>query len=199
MTDKLVVREMVQKDPPIIAKAFRAQGWQKPEGQYEKYYREQMGGKRTVLVAELSGKFVGYLTIVWQSHYYAFRASNIPEIVDLNVLVAQQRKGIGGVLMDKAESLISEKAKVAGICVGLTPDYGAAQTAYIKRGYVPDGRGVHHNGMQLKVADNTTVDHSLVICLVKHLDEELDTQPALREAEANDKRAKSVGSTPGIS
>ena len=91
MTDKLVVREMAQKDPPIIAKAFRAQGWQKPEGQYEKYYREQMGGKRTVLVAELNGRFVGYLTIVWESHYPPFRDAGIPEIVDFNVLAAGRR------------------------------------------------------------------------------------------------------------
>lgn len=84
MTDGLTVREMTIEEPPIMAKAFRTQGWNKSQDQYEKYYREQIEGKRTVLVAELNGKFVGYLTIVWESHYPPFRDAGIPEIVDFN-------------------------------------------------------------------------------------------------------------------
>ena len=169
MTDEFTVREMTREDPPTIAEAFRAQGWNKPQDQYEKYYREQIEGKRTVLIAELNGKFVGYLTIVWESHYPPFRDAGIPEIVDFNVLVVQQRKGIGTILMDKAELRISEKSKVVGIGVGLNADYGAAQVMYAKRGYVPDGRGVQYDGKQLKFGDKTTVDHSLVMCFTKEL------------------------------
>lgn len=111
MTDNLTVREIKHDDPPTIAGAFRAQGWNKPQDQYEKYYRDQMAGKRTVLAAELEGEFVGYLTIVWESHYPSFRNAGIPEVVDCNVLVAQQRKGIGTILMNEAELGISEKSR----------------------------------------------------------------------------------------
>jgi GNAT superfamily N-acetyltransferase len=171
MTDKLTVREMTSEDPPTIAEAFRAQGWNKPQDQYEKYYREQMEGKRTVLVTELNGKFVGYLTIVWESDYPPFRDAGIPEIVDFNVLVVQQRKGIGTILMDKAEVRVLERSKVVGICVGLNADYGTAQVMYAKRGYIPDGRGIQYDGKQLKFGDKTTVDHSLVMCFTKKLKE----------------------------
>ena len=169
MTDVPSVREMTHEDPQIMAEVFRAQGWNKPQDQYEKYYGEQTGSRRTVLVAELKGKFVGYLTIVWESDYSPFRDAGIPEIVDLNVVLAQQRKGIGSVLMDKAELRISEKSKVVGIGVGLSSDYGAAQILYVKRGYLPDGRGLHFHGRQLRFGDKTTVDHSLVMYFTKKL------------------------------
>ena len=171
MTDGLTVREMTIEEPPIMAKAFRAQGWNKSQDQYEKYYREQIEDKRTVLVAELNGKFVGYLTIVWESHYPPFRDAGIPEIVDFNILMAHQRKGIGTVLMDKAEARISEKSNVAGIGVGLNTDYGAAQIMYARRGYIPDGRGIQYDGKQLKFGYKTTVDHNLVLCFTKKLKE----------------------------
>jgi len=169
MTDDLTVREMTHEDPPTIAEAFHAQGWNKPQDQYEKYHREHVEGKRTVLVAELDRQFVGYLTIVWESHYLPFQDAGIPEIVDFNVLVAQQRKGIGTILMDEAELRISKKSKIVGIGVGLSADYGAAQVMYAKRGYVPDGRGLQYDGKQLKLGDKTSVDHSLVMCFTKEL------------------------------
>ncbi len=167
MTDKLIVREMTCEDPSTIAVAFRAQGWNKPQDRFEKYYQDQIESKRTVLIAELDREFVGYLTIVWESHYPPFRDARIPEVVDFNVLVAQQRRGIGTVLMDKAEYRISERSEIAGICVGLSPDYGAAQVMYARRGYVPDGQGIQYDGKQLKHGDKTTVDHNLVMCFTK--------------------------------
>lgn len=171
MTDELTLREMTSNDPPTIAEAFRVQGWNKSKDQFEKYYREQMEGNRTVLVAEMNRKFVGYLTIVWESDYHPFRDAGIPEVVDFNILVAHQRKGIGTFLMNEAEIRISERSKIAGICVGLDADYGAAQVMYARRGYIPDGRGIQYDGKQLKFGDRTTVDYSLVMCLTKKLSE----------------------------
>lgn len=175
MTEKLTVREMTGNDSPTIAEAFRAQGWNKTQDQYEKYHREQMEGKRTVLVAELNGEFAGYLTIVWESRYAPFRDAGIPEIVDFNVLAGRQRKGIGTTLMDKAEAMVSEKSMVAGIGVGLDSDFGAAQVMYARRGYIPDGRGIQYDGKQLRFGDRTTVDYSLCMYFTKKLKEQEDT------------------------
>lgn len=171
MTDELTIREMAYKDPPTIAKAFRAQGWNKTQGQYEKYHSQQMEGSRTVLIAEMNGEFAGYLTIVWESDYRPFRDAGIPEIVDFNVLMAQQQKGFGTALMDRAEALIAERSKIAGICVGLDADFGAAQVMYARRGYIPDGRGILYDGKQLKFGDKTIVDYSLCMCFMKQLKE----------------------------
>lgn len=169
MTDNLAVRQIRHDDPPTIAAAFRAQGWNKLERLYERYHREQMEGRRTVLVAELDGAFAGYLTIDWESRYSPFREAEIPEISDLNVLVAYQRKGIGAALMEEAERRMSERSGVAGIAVGLSPDYGPAQVMYVRRGYVPDGRGIQYDGEQLEHGGKTTVDDDLCLYFVKDL------------------------------
>jgi GNAT superfamily N-acetyltransferase len=184
MTDSLAVRQMRPDDPPTIAEAFRSQGWNKPQEQYERYYREQTTGVRTVLVAETDGEFVelgrefaGYLTIVWDSGDAPSRSAGIPEIVDLNVLVAKQRNGIGTRLMDEAERMISARSTVAGIGVGLYADYGPAQIMYVKRGYVPDGRGVEYDGRQLRHGDGTTVDDSLCMHFTKDVSTQEGAQP----------------------
>ncbi len=117
----------------------------------------------------MNGEFVDYLTIVWESDYRPFRDEYIPEIVDFNVLMAQQRKGVGTALMDRAEARISERSKTAGICVGLDADFGAAQVMYARRGYIPDGREIQYDGKQLKFGDKTTMDYSLCMCFTKKL------------------------------
>ena len=38
----------------------------------------------------------------------------------------------------------AQRSDHAGIGFGLYADYGAAQRLYIKRGYIPDGRGAHY-------------------------------------------------------
>ncbi|MFC1719196.1 GNAT family N-acetyltransferase [Candidatus Poribacteria bacterium] len=169
MTKKLTIREMTHEDPPTIAEAYCAQDWDKPQELHEGYYREQVEGTRTVLVAELAGTFVGYLTIVWESDYPPFRDAGIPVIVDFSVLMAHQRKGFGTALMDEAERRIGERSSTVGIGVGLSEGYGAAQIMYAKRGYIPDGRGVQYDGKQLEFGDKTTVDHSLIMCFTKDL------------------------------
>ncbi len=57
----------------------------------------------------------------------------------------------------------------AGIGVGMTPDYGAAQRLYVLRGYVPDGRGLHYRGHHIEYGEGITVDDSLVFYLSKEL------------------------------
>ena len=165
----VLIRMLEQSDIQEIAEAFRAIGWEKPASQYERYYREQVDKVRDVHVAFLDGLFAGYLTICWTSTYEPFREENIPEIVDFNVLPKYRRQGIGTQLMDKAESEIVKVSLVAGIGVGLTPDYGAAQRLYVLRGYVPDGRGLHHRGHYPMYGEKVTVDDSLALYLTKRL------------------------------
>src|SRR5688500_10207574 len=153
-----LIRLLESDDIPQIARAFQALGWDKPASQYERYLMEQVLEIRDVYVAFIAGGFVGYLTICWTSSYEPFRKAKIPEIVDFNVLPEFRRQGIGTQLMDKAESEIAEVSRIAGIGVGMTPDYGAAQRLYVLRGYVPDGRGLWHKGHHLKYGEEITVD-----------------------------------------
>ena len=164
-----IIRRLESADIPEIAEAFQQLGWHKPASQYERYLMEQNLDIRVVFVAIVEGKFTGYLTICWTSSYEPFKKENIPEIVDFNVLPEYRRQGIGTALMNRAEAEIEKVSPVAGIGVGLTPDYGAAQILYISRGYVPDGRGMFHRSHYPAHGEQVLVDDELGIFLTKKL------------------------------
>lgn len=166
----VTIRNLRRDDCAVISQAFALQGWNKPTEQYLRYEQEMLEGRRDVLIAECGGEFAGYVTIVWESDYPPFREAGIPEIVDFNVLIKFRRQGIGTALMDEAERRISRRSPIAGIGVGLTPDYGAAQVLYARRGYVPDGRGAISHGQYITYGSTITVDDDLTICLTKKLD-----------------------------
>ncbi|OAB44417.1 N-acetyltransferase [Paenibacillus glacialis] len=65
-------------------------------------------------------------------------------------MIQYRRRGIGTLLLAKSEDTIHERCEVAGLDIGLLSDYGAAQSLYIIRGYVPDGKGIYKNGKYLK-------------------------------------------------
>ena len=165
----LEITPLRREDPPLIAAAFTAIGWDKPEAQYVRYLDEQTADDRPVLVARMDGVFAGYLTVVWVPQYEPFREAGIPEIQDFNVLPHYRRRGIGTALMDAAEALIATRGKTAGIGVGLYPDYGPAQRLYVLRGYLPDGRGIAWNGMSVTPMQEVMVDDDLALYFTRNL------------------------------
>lgn len=164
-----LIRLLERNDIPAIASAFRELGWNKPASQYERYLAQQELGVRDVYLAFVDEQFAGYLTICWESSYRPFLVNSIPEIVDFNVLPKFRRMRIGTQLMDKAESEIAKVSSVAGIGVGMTGDYGAAQKLYILRGYIPDGRGLHWRDHHVHYHEDVTVDDDLALYLTKEL------------------------------
>ena len=163
------IRLLKETDIQPIAAAFADLGWDKPAAQYQRYYTEQQAGLRMVLVATVNSVFAGYLTIVWASAYLPFLEANIPEIVDFNVLPHFRHQGIGSQLMDEAENRIAQHSSVAGIGVGLTADYGAAQILYVKRGYIPDGGGICWGEKRCQHGDRVIVDDGLTLYFTKQL------------------------------
>lgn len=170
MTVDIYIRTLDAQDVEMISGAFSQIGWNKPDSLFIRYLAEQERGERTTLVAFTEGNFAGYLTIKWQSDYPPFEQHAIPEIADLNVLPMHRRQGIGTRLMEQAERLVATKSTTVGIGVGMTADYGAAQRLYVKRGYVPDGRGLYQNKW-LQYGDTATVNDALVLYLTKSLAE----------------------------
>ncbi|MGE5464537.1 MAG: GNAT family N-acetyltransferase [Syntrophothermus sp.] len=163
------IRLFEKLDIPEIAEAFEELNWNKPASQYERYLMEQALKIRDMYVARVRGKFAGYLTICWQSTYGPFRQKKIPEIMDFNVLPQFRRLGVGTQLMDKAEAEIARVSPVAGIGVGMTPDYGAAQRLYVLRGYIPDGNGLHYRGHPIQYGETLKVDDNLALYLTKEV------------------------------
>lgn len=136
---------------------------------YREYLRDSREGVRTALVAEVGRDVAGYVTIVWDSDYPPFREARIAEVVDLNVLGEHQRQGVGTALLEAAEQQVAQRSSRIGIGTGLTADYGAAQKLYVRRGYVPDGRGIYRRGGFVEPGETITIDDSVVLHLVKKL------------------------------
>jgi GNAT superfamily N-acetyltransferase len=166
---QLNIRLLKSEDIPQIAEAFAKLGWHKPASLYKQYWMEQSLGMREVYVAFVEGEFAGYLTICWKSPYEPFRTRNIPEVVDFIMLPKFRRMGIGTKLMDKAENEIIKVSSIAGIGVGMTPDYGAAQRMYVLRGYIPDGLGLHWRDHYPQFGEDVKMDDDLALYFTKEL------------------------------
>jgi RimJ/RimL family protein N-acetyltransferase/predicted N-acetyltransferase YhbS len=165
-----VIRLLEARDIEEIPPAFAAVGWPgKHTAQYRAYLSDQEEGARAVLVATVEGRFAGYLTVQWRSTYEPFRSAGIPEITDLNVLPHLRRRGIAWALMDRAEALIAERSQTAGIGVGLYADYTAAHLMYLRRGYLPDGRGVAYRGAPVPAGTPVRVDDDLALMMTRSL------------------------------
>lgn len=133
---------MREDAPPAIAAAFADMN--KTQKQYERYWKENIAGKRITLVALLDGSVVGYTNVIWEPDYEPFRRQGIAEINDMNTVTHLRRNGIGTRMIAAAEDIVRSAGKtVIGIGVGVTLDYAIAQSLYPKLGYVSDGMGIH--------------------------------------------------------
>lgn len=162
------IRKMQESDIQDLSRGFIRQGWPSREEILTRYFKEQECGEREVLVAEVEGALVGYITILPCAKQGPF-AEIYPELSDFNVFEPFQNQGIGNLLLEEAEKrvrLISDKVILG---VGLHSGYGPAQRLYIKRGYIPDGTGVWYQNHQL--ARNAVCEDigELVLYLSKNL------------------------------
>ncbi len=143
--------------------------WAKPPGHFAAALDKQARDELLLLLALDGGAWLGQCAVVWRSAYPGFRDARIPEIQDLNVRRDYRRRGIGSALLEEGERRIAERSDRAGIAFGLYADYGAAQRLYIKRGYVPDGRGLHYRVNPVVAGETYRVDDNLALYLVKIL------------------------------
>jgi len=164
------IRSMKPEDVDTIEAEYKSLGWGRPRESFERMLEDQESGERTVFIAADSDDvYVGHVTVSWKSRNPSFGSTGIPEINDFNVLPRYRKQGIGSALLDKAESLIFEDHDIAGIGVGMTPDYGAAQRMYAKRSYVPDGRGLTKDFEPVKYRQPIIADDSLVLWMTKRV------------------------------
>lgn len=167
MTSQPVIRAMGESDPELISAAFTAIGWHKPAALYRHYLAQQEDGLRLAFVAEWHGDFAGYVTLLWNSAYGPFADCQVPEIADLAVLPRHRRQGIGNALLERAESAASARSTVVGIGVGLYSDYGAAQRIYVRRGYLPDGRGIMYRNQPVEPGTAVRIDDDATLFLTR--------------------------------
>jgi GNAT superfamily N-acetyltransferase len=160
---------MLESDIEKFVKGFAEQNWHKSCELFNKYYNQQENKEKEVIVAEVDGSVTGYVTLLPYTNVGPYAYKNIPEIVDFNVLIKYQRRGIGNKIMDVAEALAKENSDYVSLSVGLHYGYGTAQRMYVKRGYIPDGSGVWYNGKQLEQYMECVNDDDLTLYFLKAL------------------------------
>ena len=150
----------------MLAQAFVAY---KPFEIFETYFAERQTGTRKVWIAFYQKEVAGYVTLNHDSLYVPFRQAAIPEIQDLNVLPEMRKKGIGNALLEAAECNAFKKSIHVGLGVGLHADYGDAQKLYIKRGYIPDKRGITYRYQSCEFGESFVLDDDLILWFTKTL------------------------------
>ena len=164
------VEPLASAHAQAISQAFAAVGWPgKGADLYRRYLGEQDHGTRTGLVAVDGMQILGYVTVLWRSRYRPFCDAAIPEISDLNVLPQFRRHGVGTALMNAAESLVAARSSSVGLGVGLYADYGPAHLMYLRRGYLPDGRGIAYEFTPAAPGSTVRVDDDLTLMMTRVL------------------------------
>lgn len=140
---------------------------------FTRRFRQHLSGQATgddlVLVAESDATVCGYLCVAWRSGYPPFRAADIPEIVDLQVLPPHRRRGVATILLEVAESTVATRSTVVGLGVGLHGGFGAAQRLAVKRGFLPDGRGLSYAGRPVAADATVRVDDAARLMFTKRV------------------------------
>ena len=168
MNHDLTIKLLKKGDINTIVNAFATSNWTtKPASTFENYFLEQKLQERIIWLAYHNNVFAGYVTLLWKSEYPYFQESNIPEIKDLNVLPNFRNKGIASALLDIAEKKAQTRFDKIGISVGLYSDYGSAQRLYVKRGYVPDGKGITYDNKNIPLGEMVRLDDDLILWMVK--------------------------------
>ena len=162
------IRKMQESDIQDLSRRFISQGWPGREEILARYFLEQECGEREVLVAEVEGALVGYITILPCAKQGPF-AEIYPELSDFNVFEPFQNQGIGNLLLEEAEKRVKIFSDKVTLGVGLHSGYGPAQRLYIKRGYIPDGSGVWYRNQPLEMNAVCEDIGELVLYLSKNL------------------------------
>lgn len=165
----LKIEQLRAEDIPAVLDTFTV--WHKTQEQFEGYLAEQERGERTIFLAWLDEKVVGYVTILWLPRFEIFKEENIPEIVDLNVITDYQRQGIGTQLIQESETFCRNKnIPSLGISVELTPVYETASQLYQKLLYFPINEAEPGQLWHLiRILDDNALSVTAVIAFTRRL------------------------------
>lgn len=167
-SSNLEIRKMNYADIPLICKADHDES----EGNIT-YLTNQLTNQDKqeciALLALYHGKVAGYVFLYYKCRWGGLANCNIPGVVDLIVFKEYRQKGIATHLMNVAEDIARSYGNKIYLDVCLCSEYGPAQIFYIKRGYIPDGKGVYY---EEKVCETDAIcknNDELTLCLVKEL------------------------------
>ena len=162
------IRIMNYDDIPLICRADGDES-QKNIDYLKRQLDNQKKSECTALLALYNGVMAGYVFLYHKCRWGGLAGHNIPGVADLIVFEKYRRKKIATMLMDAAESIARQHCNKIYLDVCLNSDYGPAQRFYIKRGYIPDGKGVYYKEKIYETDAVCRNDDELTLCLVKEL------------------------------
>jgi GNAT superfamily N-acetyltransferase len=166
-----LIRDMTEDDLSALKATRGGAAWRSGDHPvWRRYLDEQRNGVREPMVAMVGDALVGYVSLLWRSHYPPFADAGIPEISDLVVAEAHRRQGLAERMIGECEARArAEGHAVLGIGFGVYADYGAAQRLYVRLGYVPDGRGMTYDETPVTPGATYPVDDNMVLWLTKRI------------------------------
>ena len=167
MAFRVHIRRMQPGDVDRIFIGLADHDVSKPRVYVEHCWQENLTGQRITFLALHRDDFAGWGHLVRESEYAFFREQGIPEIQNFDVIPPFRRQGVGSQLMDAIEQWAFEQYDTIGLGFGLYADYGTAQRMYVKRGYIPDGRGMISHNHPVVPGSHVLVDDDLVLFLTK--------------------------------
>lgn len=167
-TENIDVRIMDYDDIPLICKADNDES--ESNVAYLKNQLDNQNKKEcSALLALYNGEIAGYVFLYYECRWGGLANCGLPCVIDLIVFEKYRKNGIATALMDIAEDMAKDHSNKVYLDVCLNSEYGPAQRLYVKRGYVPDGKGVYY---EEKVCETNAIcknDDELTLCLVKEL------------------------------
>ncbi len=161
----IAIREAVRDDIALLYDLYKEIGKKDPG-----YFEHAMDQNITVLIASLDGNPCGFCLYNNIPRYSLYKALDIPEIQDLNVVPSARRNGVATALIKFCEKRASAEGRAhIGIAVGLFKDYGPAQILYVQLGYIPDGNGVTYDREGVKPYSSYMMDDDLSLMMIKEL------------------------------
>ncbi len=167
MEASIGIRPMTRGGIGLIYEGLTGHDVGKPLDYIERCWEENEKGERFTLLAFHEHDFAGWGHVVYKSHYPYFAENEIPEIQNFDVIPPFRRRGVGSRLIEALEAQAFERSDTVGIGFGLYADYGNAQRLYVKRGYVPDGKGLMYGNRPVEPGGQVRVDDDLVLYLTK--------------------------------
>lgn len=160
------VRLMNCADIPLICKADNDES-EKNKAYLKNQLVNQEKQECSALLALYNGEVAGYVFLYYKCKWGGMANCNIPGIVDLFVFEKYRKKGVATTLMDSAEEIANKHCDKVYLDVCLNSEYGPAQRLYVKRGYVPDGKGAYYEERICETNAICKNDDELTLCLVK--------------------------------
>ncbi|NCA67617.1 MAG: GNAT family N-acetyltransferase [Clostridia bacterium] len=167
--EHVLIRGLDKSDAAVFAAEECAQGWHTEEAKFISRLKDVKDGIAISFVAEYDGFPAGYVNIYPNAPWGSFGGMGYTEIIDFGVLEKYRNRGIGSKLMDVAEKIASEYSDTVYLAVGLYRGYGSAQRMYVKRGYIPDGKGAWYGEELCEPYGTYRIDDEFTLYLSKKL------------------------------